>query len=138
MTGVSPGEYETIVSQDGGNASGFYLQYAGPSNRWAFARVTTNTNNNPPGVRALSTTVPATFTWVHLVGVFDAAENQLRLYVNGQLQGTANDSTPFAAGGKLAIGRGQFGGKHVDWFNGAADQIEVWNVALTSAQVANT
>ena len=127
--------FETIVSQDGVYDSGFYLQYSGADHRWAFARVTEDTDNGPPGIRALSTSAPSLSTWTHLVGVFDAADNQLRLYVNGVLEGTATDTSPFAATGHLAIGRAQFDGQPTDWFDGAAKQIKVYNVALTTAQV---
>ena len=47
------------------------------------------------------------------------------------------DTTPFAATGPLVIGRQQYDGLLDGWFNGAANQIQVWNVALTSAEVAN-
>ena len=127
--------FETIVSQDGVYDSGFYLQYSGADHRWAFARVTEDTDNGPPGIRALSASAPSLSTWTHLVGVFDAADNQLRLYVNGVLEGTATDTSPFAATGHLAIGRAQFDGQPTDWFDGAAKQIKVYNVALTTAQV---
>jgi hypothetical protein len=127
--------FETIVSQDGVYDSGFYLQYSGADHRWAFARVTEDTDNGPPGIRALSASAPSLSTWTHLVGVFDAADNQLRLYVNGVLEGTATDTSPFAATGDLAIGRAQFDGQPTDWFDGAAKQIKVYNVALTTAQV---
>lgn len=126
---------ETILSQDGADDSGFYLQYSGVAKRWAFSRVTTDSDAGPSGIRALSTTVPALSTWTQLVGVFDASDNQLSLYVNGVLQGTATDTSPFAATGVLAIGRAQFDGQPTDWFNGAADDVEVFNVALTAAQV---
>jgi hypothetical protein len=136
MSAFTPNDaFETIVSQDGVYDSGFYLQYSGADHRWAFARVTEDTDNGPPGIRALSTSAPSLSTWTHLVGVFDASDNQLRLYVNGVLEGTATDTSPFAATGHLAIGRAQFDGQPTDWFDGAAKQIKVYNVALTTAQV---
>jgi Concanavalin A-like lectin/glucanases superfamily len=136
MTAIpANGASATIVSQDGAYDSGFYLQYSGANHRWAFSRVADDTNAGPAGIRALSTSGPALNTWTHLVGVFDAADNQLRLYVNGVLQGTATDSSPFAAMGDLAIGRAQFDGKSTDWFQGAAGEIKVYDVALTTTQV---
>jgi hypothetical protein len=136
LTTIAPnGAFETIVSQDGNVDSGFYLQYSGANKLWAFSRVASDTQG-AAGIRALSTAGPTLNTWTRLVGVFDASDDQLRLYVNGVLQGTATDTTPFAATGPLAIGRGQSGGQPTDWFTGAAGEIQVWNVALTSAQVA--
>jgi hypothetical protein len=129
------GASSTIVSQDGTYDSGFYLQYSGADQRWAFARVATDTDTGPAGIRALSTSGPTLNRWTHLVGVFDASDNQLRLYVNGVLQGTATDSSPFAATGDLAIGRAQFDGKPTDWFQGATGEIKVYDVALTTTQV---
>jgi hypothetical protein len=134
LTAITHGS-ETIVSQDGSYDSGFYLQYSDVADRWAFSRVTADTNASPTGIRAVSTSGPTLNTWTHLVGVYDAADNQLRLYVNGVLQGTATDSSPFAATGDLAIGRAQFDGQPTDWFEGATGEIKVYDVALTTAQV---
>ena len=94
-------------------------------------------HENGVATRSLSTSGPALNTWTHLVGVFNAADNQLRLYVNGVLQATATDSSPFAATGDLAIGRGQFDGQPTDWFQGATGEIKVYDVALTTTQVGN-
>jgi hypothetical protein len=136
MTAIpANGASATIVSQDSAYDSGFYLQYSGANQHWTFSRVAADTDTGPAGIRALSTSGPALNTWTHLVGVFDASDNQLRLYVNGVLQGTATDSSPFAATGDLAIGRAQFDGKPTDWFQGAAGEIKVYNVALTTKQV---
>ncbi len=128
------GGFATAVSQDGTTDSAFYLQYSGADQRWAFARAATATSG-PASTRALSTSGPVLNTWTRLVGVFDASDNQLRLYVNGVLQGTATDSAPFAATGDLAIGRGQFDGSPADWFQGAIGEVKVYNTALTTAQV---
>jgi hypothetical protein len=138
MTAFPPsGTFSTIVSQDGTYDSGFYLQYS-PNDRWAFSRSAADTDTGSTGIRALSSSTASLNYWTHLVGVFDASDNQLRLYVDGVLQGTATDSSPFAAAGDLAIGRAQYDGKPIDWFTGSADQVKVFNVALTTAQVDNT
>ena len=126
---------ETAVSQDAGEDSGFYLQYTEPSDRWAFSRVGTNTEN-PTAYRALSASEPSLGTWTHLVGVYDDADHTQYLYVNGVAQGTATDSTPFASSGDLAIGRAQYNGQDTDWLKGAIKKVEVFGVALSAAQVS--
>ncbi|HEY6497607.1 MAG TPA: LamG domain-containing protein [Trebonia sp.] len=139
LTTIAPNDAsETIVSQDSTYDSGFYLQYSGTDQRWAFARVVSDTDQGPAANRALSTSGPTLNTWTHLVGVYDASDDQMRLYVNGVLESTVTDTTPFAATGPLAIGRAQFDGQPTDWFTGATGEIAVYNVALTSAQVAKT
>jgi hypothetical protein len=122
-------------SQDGNKNSGFYLQYAGTANQsWSFTRSTVNTSA-ATGIDALSSSPAALNTWVHLVGVYDASDDQLRLYVNGAPQGTATDTSPYAANGDLVMGRAQFGGDYVDWFPGYIRDVEVFQQALTAAQV---
>ena len=126
---------ETAVSQDGGVNSGFYLQYIEPDDRWALSRSSSDSDN--PGVsRALSASAPALNTWTHLVGVYNAANDTMYLYVNGVAQGTATDSTPFAAPGDLAVGRAQYNGQETDWFKGAIKKVEVFSSALSAAQVS--
>ncbi len=122
-------------SQDGNKNSGFYLQYAGTANQsWSFTRSTANTST-AVGIHALSSSPAALDTWVHLVGVYDASDHQLRLYVNGAPQGTATDNTPYAANGGLVIGRAEFGGDYVDWFPGYIRDVEVFQQALTPAEI---
>src|SRR5262249_9509847 len=120
--------------QDGSEASAFYLQYSHVDNRWAFARVKSDTAE-AAGVRALSSSAPVLDRWTHLVGVFDGASGQLRLYVDGTLEGTATDATPYDTSGALAIGRGQFDGKASDWFSGDISDVEVFDAALSTSDV---
>jgi large repetitive protein len=122
------------VSQDSTGDSSFYLQYASFDNRWAFTR---SARNSPTVTRisAQSTSPVSLNTWIHLVGIYDAADDQLRLYVNGKPQGTATDSTPYAAHGSLAIGRAQFGAQEIGWFPGRINDVEVFQQALTPAEV---
>jgi hypothetical protein len=126
---------ETVVSQDSGVNSGFYLQYIEPADRWAFSRTASDTDN-PSAYRALSASAPALSTWTHLVGVYDAANHTQYLYVNGVAQGTATDPTPFAASGDLAIGRAQYNGQETDWVKGAIKKVEVFSSALSAVQVS--
>jgi len=130
------GQYdETAVSQDGGENSGFYLQYTEPADRWAFSR-TSNNSDDPTAYRALSASAPTLDTWTHLVGVYDAANDTQHLYVNGAAQGTATDSTPYASTGDLVIGRAQYAGQDTDWLKGAIKGVKVFNAALSAAQVS--
>ncbi|HEV2635925.1 MAG TPA: LamG domain-containing protein [Actinocrinis sp.] len=127
--------FVTAVSQDGSDFSGFFLEYSGSDNRWAFARQSLDAADTVPH-RALSTAPPALNTWTPLVGVFNGATDVLQLYVNGQLQGTAVDPTPFKASGNLVFGRSFAGGGQSAWFPGLIDHVKVFNQALTGAQIS--
>lgn len=122
----SLGGFATAVSQDGTADSGFFLQYSGADNRFAFSFV---------GVRALAPAPPETGRWYHLTGVRDAASGSLKLYVDGQPAGTQTACMASDARGNTVIGRAKFGGNPVDHWRGAIDQVHVYDRALTDAEV---
>jgi serine/threonine protein kinase len=131
---TSTGAFATAVSQDGTVDSSFYLQYSKTDNAWAFSRVASD-GTNPDGIRALSSVQPVTGQWVHLVGVYDAPNGLMTLYVNGNAQGTATDPTPFAGQGGIVIGRAEYNSEPTDWFPGMIKDVEVFQQALAAAQV---
>ncbi|MGW6277769.1 LamG-like jellyroll fold domain-containing protein [Kribbella sp. NPDC055071] len=121
------GSFQTVVSQDGDRDSAFFLQYSGQDQRFAMSF---------PGLRALSPTKPNANQWYHLTGVRDAVKGELRLYVDGQRVATKSacslDST---STGNTVVGRAKFGGNQVDFLDGTADQVHVYDRALTDAEV---
>jgi hypothetical protein len=133
---TAPHYADTAVSQDGAKDSAFYLQYVLDDNRWAFSRVATDTTNPATGYRAESSGAPQLNTWTHLVGVYNGGNGQMSLYVNGTLQGTAKDPTPFASNGALAIGRAFYNGTETDGFDGLITEVQVYDVALSASQVS--
>ncbi|WP_396447698.1 LamG-like jellyroll fold domain-containing protein [Actinomadura sp.] len=129
--------FQTAVSQDGEHASGFFLQYDGADGKWSFSRVATDTDG-AAGMRALSTTkTPSAGTWTHLVGVFDAEDGSMTLYVDGAADGSAVDSTPFNAPGPLVIGRAQYNSAVTDLFNGSVSNVQVYDRILTADEVSS-
>ena len=133
LTGTS--HTATVASQDGTHNSAFALQYNAASNRWAF----TMTASDTPGASAItaqSSTAPATNTWTHLVGSYNATTHALTLYVNGAQAGSATDTTPWNASGLFALGRDLTNGAGADYFPGELSTVNVFNYALTALQVA--
>jgi Domain of unknown function (DUF5127)/Domain of unknown function (DUF4965)/Domain of unknown function (DUF1793)/Concanavalin A-like lectin/glucanases superfamily/Domain of unknown function (DUF4964) len=129
----SIGNFATVMSVDGANVSGFYLQLSGVDNRWAFSALNSDSTSEP-GIRALSTSAPATGTWYHLVGIYNANAQQLALYVNGTLQSTKSYRCQWQATGHLVIGRGKYGG-NVDFFPGVIDDARMYNRVLSQAEI---
>jgi hypothetical protein len=76
--------------------------------------------------------------WVHLVGVFDAQRREIRLYVDGVLQGNpvARTAAPWMGAGPLTVGRARTAGAPVDPYLGAIDDVTVFQGVLTPAAVA--
>ncbi|MFE6063807.1 LamG-like jellyroll fold domain-containing protein [Streptomyces sp. NPDC056431] len=121
-----PGNYATVVSQDGRRQENpFYLQYG----QGAFAFST------PGGNRARYVTTPETGRWYHLVGVRDAAKNEIRLYVDGALVATATPGPADVSTGPLTVGRARWSGGNVDFWKGSVDQVRAFDKALSSEEV---
>jgi hypothetical protein len=81
-----------------------------------------------------------TTTFTHLVAVYDAGRQQLRFYVNGELQGSATQSTPWQANGPLTVGAARWASasdnsRIVDGWYGGIDDVLVFQGAMTDAQV---
>jgi alpha-L-arabinofuranosidase len=125
--------YQTAVSIDGVNISGFFLQLSAVTGSFAFTRRTADSVNSTE-VRADASITPAANTWYHVVGVNDATAGMLRIYVDGLEGNDAAFTSNWQATGHTMIGRGKFGGP-VDFVNGAVDDVSMYQTALTSAQV---
>ncbi|MDQ2836143.1 MAG: DNRLRE domain-containing protein [Actinomycetota bacterium] len=119
------GGYQTAVSQDAGpgkTVSGFYLQLP-PSNQWRFClpSVISATFAGDCVTAAATATVN---TWAFVSGVWDPANKQMRLYVNGALAAQATHlSTPVTTG-SFVIGRA-LGATDQNWFHGWIADVSV-------------
>ncbi|OIV39499.1 hypothetical protein BIV57_00140 [Mangrovactinospora gilvigrisea] len=131
-----PTHNATIASQDATTNSAFDLQYNYAQNgspEWDFALAQTDTSN-AQFANATATGVTAG-TWTHLVATYNATTQTAYLYVNGTLQGVANQVTPFTSGGPFALGRGQYDANPTDYFPGQISDVQTWNYTLAPTQV---
>ncbi|MFF7340236.1 LamG-like jellyroll fold domain-containing protein [Streptomyces sp. NPDC008163] len=120
-----PGNYGTVVSQDGRRQENpFYLQYG----QGAFAFST------PGAHRARAEMTPELGHWYHLVGV--RSGDQIKLYVDGKLASTAPAGPADVSSGALSVGRAKWSGNNTDFWNGSVDQVQVFDKALTDQEVA--
>ncbi|MFG1626181.1 LamG domain-containing protein [Kribbella sp. NPDC049227] len=128
-----------VATQDGPSYGGFNLWYRHDSvrgNRWVFNMPTVD-DSAMPG--AWSTDVAQFDTWTHLDGVYDAIAGQLRLYVNGVLQGTPvpRVGTPWNATGPVEIGAIKWNGiEDTDRWKGSIDEVKLYDRALSVDEIA--
>ncbi|OKJ69944.1 LamG-like jellyroll fold domain-containing protein [Streptomyces sp. CB02460] len=119
-----PGNYATVVSQDGRRQENpFYLQYG----QGAFAFST------PGAHRARAELTPELGHWYHLVGV--RSGDLIKLYVDGKLASTAPAGSADVSSGALSVGRAKWSGNNTDFWNGSVDQVQVFDKALTDQEV---
>jgi hypothetical protein len=100
-----PKENMTVVSQDGTAQPGFELGYDVDSASWTF-RIPYG-DIESLGTWKVSGAAAVPGSWTHLIGVYDAEQRKMMLYVNGVL--VADDvqarRTTWNAGGAVQIGR---------------------------------
>ncbi|GAA3936862.1 LamG domain-containing protein [Actinoplanes auranticolor] len=136
---------QTVVAQDGVNRSGFYLGTRGfgtAGMKWSFSLIDGDTTATSPMVHAESASPVVdddTGSWVHLVGVYDAANAQIRLYVDGVLAKSIARPARWNATGPLTVGRSRWYSTSVystDFLRGSVDATRVYAGALTPGLVA--
>jgi hypothetical protein len=125
--------YHTVLSQDGTYASAFHLQYSkGGVDRWVLVCPSSDSLSPAAFPMATSLAPPTLNVWVHLVGVYDASARQLRLYVNGNLEGTANNVTIWSATGNFNVGRGSGS----SYLPGQIDDVRVYAGVLSAGEIS--
>jgi hypothetical protein len=94
---------------------------------------------NPGDARVLQTTINPNDTWQHIVGVFDAAEGLMKLYVNGEQAPGAIPVTPATIIDNLhdiSVGSRQSGAGNYDFnFDGLIDEVAVYKYALPESEI---
>ena len=116
------GGFQTFVSIDGAQVSGFYLQMR-DSGAFAFAMID---RDAPGGSGIAASPLPVSpGVWYNLVGVHDAQAKTNSLYVNGVLMQTVPFAGSWQAAGHTEIGRGKFNGQPVDFVHGEIDDVHL-------------
>ncbi|MET9820628.1 MULTISPECIES: LamG domain-containing protein [unclassified Streptomyces] len=137
---LKPGEArnQTVLGQDGGYYSGFYLTYREEDKTWTLSTPTRDAADGNISEQKVTATQPAARgVWTHLAAVYDAEAKEIRLYVNGRLEGSATVSAAWAAEGGLQIGRVLWRDVYTDYFVGSIDEVTVWQQALTDDLIAD-
>ncbi|MFL6076325.1 MAG: LamG-like jellyroll fold domain-containing protein [Mycobacteriales bacterium] len=130
------GDWRTVVSMDGTAQSGVYLQY-NKGNGWAFVMNTADRADPTGQAVARATSSAKLNTWTHLAGVYDPATQQIKLYVNGQLEGSAAYTTPWKATGPLHAGAAWTPTAWKNMFLGAIDDVRVYGGVLSDREIVD-
>jgi len=77
------------------------------------------------------TSTPATGTWYHVAGTWDAASGTARLYVDGVLRASRQATDQPSGSSSFYVGYGQT----APWFSGLLDDVALYPVALDAARV---
>ncbi|MGW0942449.1 LamG domain-containing protein [Streptomyces sp. NPDC002623] len=117
------------VSQDATYKSPFWLGCS--QGKWRFNAADGDKPDGGWTASVLSQDDAALKAWVHVAGVYDMPNKQIRLYVNGKLQGSSSYTSAWTDQGGLQIGRTKLAGSWADYWPGSIDEVTVWQ-RLTS------
>ncbi|GAA2932668.1 LamG-like jellyroll fold domain-containing protein [Streptomyces enissocaesilis] len=135
---VTPGSggTHTVLGLNGSFYSGFYLSYQESEKTWTMRSSPKDDETGNLSDQGVVAKQPATLgVWTHLAGVYDAADQQIRLYVNGQLQGSDAAPSAWRATGGLQVGRVLWRDTYTDFFNGSIDEVNTWSRALADTEI---
>ena len=118
-----------------GDRNSSFLIRQNPDGRWVLYAVQ-NEVDNPPRKFVTGTTANRPGVWTHVTAVHDAAARQLRLYVNGVLEGTIVDPTMFRATQAVLFGRIRWQGADQFWWRGGIAEARIWDRVLSPTEVA--
>jgi len=88
---------------------------------------------------AVGGAVPQLGTWYHVVGVYDSAAGEARLYINGVHVGTSATglSLPVTPSADMLFSRyDQTSAGQSHYLFGQMDEVRVWNIARTGTEIA--
>jgi len=120
----------TIVGSDApfNDANTGYVLRCGGGGALSFARG----DGNVSWPEVISNPIMVTGEWIHVAGVFDGST--MKIYIDGNLQNTVTTTTPLSnANPSLFIGASPY--NNARFFNGMIDEVRIWNVARTQADI---
>jgi hypothetical protein len=137
---VAANHTRTAISQDGTVHSGFFLGYRNrDGGQWEFYLPSADSATRPVDAvdavvhsGAQSARVGQT---AHVAAVYDAPAQQIRIYVDGHLMGTAPRTTGFQATGPLRVGVGRWANGPANQWSGTVDELRAYGRVLSAAEL---
>jgi hypothetical protein len=120
-----PSHNATVAAQDGATDSGFYLGYDAAKGEWAFYFAGSDTTS--PAFTYAYGPAAVAGTWTNLVGVYNAAQGQIQLWVNGVEAGSTSFTPSWTASGGFTVGRDLDDGTDSDFFPGLISDVRAYN-----------
>ncbi|MFJ9420281.1 LamG domain-containing protein [Streptomyces sp. NPDC101227] len=126
---------QTVVAQDGGFLSAFYLSYE-TSGLWSIRMATKDATDGVLTQQRVASKQKASIgTWTHLAAVHDTDDGTLSLYVNGILQGSTAAPQAWYGNGSLQIGRALYRGSYTDNLAGQIDDVRIFDRPVAEGEI---
>lgn len=85
----------------------------------------------------MSTSAPQLGVWTHIAAAYDAGAQQLRIYLNGLLEGTApfNPAQAWSAAGPLRVAQAKGAGAPTNFSAVTVGEVRVWDRAIVDETI---
>ncbi|NLU73855.1 LamG domain-containing protein [Streptomyces sp. HNM0575] len=128
---------QTVLSQDGDDSSGFMLRYDAEETRWEMRMPEEDSDvADSDSEESVFAVRPKPGQWTQLTGVYDDADDQIRLYVGGHLGEPAGREDDFETEGNFVVGRGLSLNRFFEGLDGTVDDVRAFGRALSSSEAA--
>jgi len=125
----------TVIAQDGQQVSSLFLSCRTDASGSAWSVMYRNVDSTSSSAVYGWGSACVVNKWTHVAAVLDRTAGTLSLYIDGVLAARSTLAyTPWHASGPLTVGRAKWGGP-ADWFTGDIDRVQVWQGALTDADI---
>lgn len=127
---------QTVVAQDGGFLSAFYLSYEASGGVWSARLATKDASDGGLTQQRVASKQKASIgKWAHLAAVHDTVDNTVSLYVNGILQGSTAAPQAWYGDGALQIGRALYRGTYTDYLAGQVDDVRIFDRPVSEGEI---
>ncbi|MFE7314176.1 LamG-like jellyroll fold domain-containing protein [Streptomyces sp. NPDC057555] len=127
---------QTVVAQDGGFLSAFYLSYETTGGVWSIRLATKDAEDGTLTQQRVASRQKASLgQWTHLAAVHDTVAGTVSLYVNGVLQGSAAAPNAWYGDCALQIGRALYRGAYTDYVAGQIDDVRLFDRPVSEDEV---
>lgn len=122
---------QILLSQDGTRYSPFIMGYDKGLATYFFGVKEQDADTGTAYYGIKDTRAAQVGQWTHLLGTYDPATQEIKLYVNGILQGTTHTAGSWSATGAFQIGRYKWANLYQYNTQGIIDEVKVWQRTLT-------
>ncbi|MFC4851873.1 LamG-like jellyroll fold domain-containing protein [Actinophytocola glycyrrhizae] len=124
-----------VISQDGEQACAFCLEFEKASGKWVFS-IPTADQQSPSGYHVVRSAEPAKKgDWTHLVATYNAATDEMALYVDSEAPVAASGATSWHGSGALQIGQAKVGGAASHFYRGRIDEARAYGRVIGQDEV---
>jgi hypothetical protein len=132
LTGFDDSNGAVIISKETGSGHGSdfgWRLFIQPGSHDIYFEASNGTNR----VLALSSNALTTDNWYYVVGTYDGSN--VKLYINGVLDGTTGVLTGNLNQNNMPTAIGHLQGWSVQWFKGNIDEVRIYNRALSIEEI---